>query len=394
VLFLVNESHLARLKEGVAVWNKWRQENPSITPELSKANLRCADLSQANLSQADLYDADLYYANLSQANLSGAGLCRADLARTNLSEANLSGANLFETNLIGKNLSGANLSGANLNGANLNGAKLNAATFNGANLNGVKLNGAEMRRAVLVEVQLNGATLTDCNVYGISTWGLTGLEEAEQSNLVITPPDEPIITVDNLEVAQFVYLMLHSEKIRNVINTIGSKGVLILGRFTERKYVLDAIRSKLRDLGFVPFVFDFEKPTDRDFSETVLTLAGISRFIVADITQPKSVPLELKTVVPNYQVPMVTIIQKGEKPFSMFKDLWIEHEDSVLEPVRYESIDKLLAVFQQAVIDRANERYTLLQKKKAKEMKILDVDDFMECKQLPSSNKTEGNSVE
>jgi len=35
------------------------------------------------------------------------------------------------------------------------------------------------------------------------------------------------------------------KKIRDVINTIGKKGVLILGRFTpERKIVLDAIREK------------------------------------------------------------------------------------------------------------------------------------------------------
>src|SRR5215207_2029801 len=33
---------------------------------------------------------------------------------------------------------------------------------------------------------------------------------------------EPEITVDNIEVAQFVYLLLHNEKIRDVIDTITS----------------------------------------------------------------------------------------------------------------------------------------------------------------------------
>ena len=46
---------------------------------------------------------------------------------------------------------------------------------------------------------------------------------------------EPDITVDNIEVAQFVYLILHNEKIRDMIDTVGYKGVLILGRFTERR---------------------------------------------------------------------------------------------------------------------------------------------------------------
>ena len=33
-----------------------------------------------------------------------------------------------------------------------------------------------------------------------------------------------MVTVDDLEVAQFVYLMLNNRKIRNVIDTIGKKG--------------------------------------------------------------------------------------------------------------------------------------------------------------------------
>jgi hypothetical protein len=37
----------------------------------------------------------------------------------------------------------------------------------------------------------------------------------------------------NIEVAQFVYLPLHNTKIREVIDKVGKKGVLLLGRFTE-----------------------------------------------------------------------------------------------------------------------------------------------------------------
>jgi hypothetical protein len=35
------------------------------------------------------------------------------------------------------------------------------------------------------------------------------------------------VTVDNIEVAQFVYLLLHNEKIRDVIDTVG-RGSLVL----------------------------------------------------------------------------------------------------------------------------------------------------------------------
>ena len=57
--------------------------------------------------------------------------------------------------------------------------------------------------------------------------GVLKLERTEQQNLVITRWNEPEIAVDNIEVAQFVYLLLHNEKIRDVIDTIGKKGVLL-----------------------------------------------------------------------------------------------------------------------------------------------------------------------
>ena len=44
----------------------------------------------------------------------------------------------------------------------------------------------------------------------------------------------------------------------DVITTVTSKSVLILGRFTEeRKAVLDSIRVELRKCGLVPIVFDW-----------------------------------------------------------------------------------------------------------------------------------------
>ena len=121
---------------------------------------------------------------------------------------------------------------------------------------------------------------------------------------------------------------MHNEKIRNVVDTIGKKGVLILGRFTEeRKLVLDAIRDRLRELGFVPMMFDFEKPLQRDFTETIRILARLSRFIIADITNPKPSPLELQATMPDYMIPFVPIIHENEEPFAMFRDLKQKYSD-------------------------------------------------------------------
>jgi hypothetical protein len=87
--------------------------------------------------------------------------------------------------------------------------------------------------------------------------------------------------------------------------------VLILGRFTpERKAVLDALRTELRQRSYLPILFDFEKSTTKDFTETIKILADMSLFVIADISNPKSSPLELQATIPDYMVPFVLIIQE------------------------------------------------------------------------------------
>jgi hypothetical protein len=226
---------------------------------------------------------------------------------TELRWANLTRANLIKADLCETHLREANLSGANLAGADLICANLVQVNFAGATLIGAMLEGA-----VLVSADLTDADLTGCRIYGISAWNLK-LDRAKQQNLVITRFNEPKITVDNIEVAQFIYLMLHNQKIRDVIDTVTSKAVLILGRFTdERKAVLDALREELRKRNYLPILFDFSVPATRDTTETISLLARMARFVVADITDAKSIPQELSIIVPDLpSVPVQPLLLEG-----------------------------------------------------------------------------------
>jgi hypothetical protein len=205
--------------------------------------------------------------------------------------------------------------------------------------------------SVLVSTDLTGTDLTGCRVYGVSAWRLK-LERAKQQNLVITRSDEPEITVDNIEVAQFIYLMLHNDKIRDVIDTITSKAVLILGRFTdERKAVLDALREELRKRDYLPILFDFAVPATRDITETVSLLARMARFIIADLTDPSSIPKELEAIVPSLAVPVQPLLEGSSRPYAMFKDYW--KYEWVLPVYRYEGLEPLLATLAEKVIAHA-----------------------------------------
>jgi hypothetical protein len=187
---------------------------------------------------------------------------------------------------------------------------------------------------------------------------------------VITPFKQTEITVDNIEVAQFVYLLLHNEKIRDVIDTVGKKGVLLLGRFTEgRIVVLERLREELRKRGYLPIVFNFDKPETKDFTETVRLLAGLSKFVIADITNPKSAPLELQAIVPEIMVPFLPIIEEGQEPFAMLRDLLVKHRDWVFEPLYYSSLQALVGALDEKIIRPAELRFAELLARKAEKMK-------------------------
>ncbi len=361
---------------------------------LRNANLETVDFYQAWLPNAildgaNLKEAQLFKANLEDASLIGANLERASLESAKLINANLQDARFCEAYIMGARLNNANSENANFEYANFEGAYLNNGNFTEANLSGANLEGANLSYANFTKANLKGATLggaicveTDFSdsdlqntyVYGISAWNIT-TTNAKQQNLRITKYHEPVIMVDNLEVAQFIYLLLNNEKIRDVLGTIAKKGVLILGRFTpERKKILDAMRNKLRELDYVPMMFDFEKVSSRDFTETIKTLAGMSRFVIADISNPSSSPLELQATLPDYKIPFVPIIEAGQRPFAMFRDLTIY--PWCLDVIQYDTEDNLMLYFQKGIIDRALEIEKKLLDQKATTIQLKNISDF------------------
>jgi hypothetical protein len=308
---MADKKHLAMLRRGVRTWNAWRKRSPKLKPDLSGALLVDMELRGINLSDANLERSILRGTTLSRANLSRANLKRADLRTASLRRARLDQANLTA---------------------------------------------AILRHTSLAETSIEGAIFAGCEIYGIAAWNLRGTPR-EQSNLIIRATTaEPAIRVDDLEVAQFVYLLLSNEKITRVVDTVGKKAVLILGRFTaERKAVLEAVKSRLRAMDYLPILFDFEKPQSKDLTETVTTLARMSRFIIADLTDPRSIPQELAQIVPDLpSVPIAPVILATQEPYAMFEHF--KRYRWVLPLVRYKDIEDLLKKLPKSVIERAEKK--------------------------------------
>jgi Pentapeptide repeats (8 copies) len=332
--------------------------NPSIRPILTGAvlcdldlaganfdgaDVDCADLSGSRVAGATFVETNLYRSDLSDADFSDANFLRADLGETKLIQAKLCRAYLGGTNLGEADLSGADLSGANLRGAN----------FFRANLSKANLIGTDLMGAQLVEAKLIDANLSASRIYGVSAWKVQVNDGTTQRELIVTDETESKVTTDDLEMAQFLYLMLHNEKLRGVIDTITSKVVLVLGRFSAgRKVILDAIREELRNRPYVPVVFDFEQPSNRTTDETVTLLARMARFIIADISDAKSVLEELRGIVPDCPtIPVQPIIVSDQEEPGMFD--FFRRYPWVLNVVRYVDQAELLAHLDDRVITPA-----------------------------------------
>jgi hypothetical protein len=161
---MANQEQLDILKQGVEVWNKWREENSKVEIDLSGAELR---------------DIWLNFANFQNANLIGADFSKAFLDRADFSGANLTGAYFFASHLNSADFYTANLSGADLPVAYMNNAYLVSAHLIDANLFRADLGLVDFRNA-----RLNGADLTNAKLFS-TNFGAVDLSKVEGLEKVI-----------------------------------------------------------------------------------------------------------------------------------------------------------------------------------------------------------------
>jgi len=310
-----NHNHLEILKLGKDVWNEWRDINP-VHPDFSGLNLDGMDLSGYHLDQSNFNDASMVGCNLNEA-----WLCWCTFFNTQMKNATILSPNR-ESYLGDRRLLGVNL---------------RWSTFANANLQNVSMHGATLEGVRFHECDLRGADLSECEVFGLSAWRNSIDSSTKVDNLIITAWDEPLITVRNLELAQFIYMLINYSNIRSAIDTLTTKVILILGSFSkDDKAVLDNMQLELSKLDYIPLMYDFEAPVYRNHTETVSTLAHLSKFIIADLTNPRSIPHELATLVPLLRsVPVIPIIRDNQKPYGMFDDF--KHSKNVAPIINYDA---------------------------------------------------------
>jgi hypothetical protein len=163
-------------------------------------------------------------------NLTRASIYRAFAEGLNLRNAVFEGSHVEEGDFLRADFRGATFRSTTFNKTILTGANLDGATFVNCYLNRVNLVGALFSVKEIMETV----------VYGIAAWDLVTSDEMKQSKLVIEKTYEFYsdliqqgkipMTVDDIELAQFVYYLNDHKKMRDTLNILNDKGVLLLGR--------------------------------------------------------------------------------------------------------------------------------------------------------------------
>jgi hypothetical protein len=112
-------------------------------------------------------------------------------------------------------------------------------------------------------------------------------------------------------------------------------------------------------------LFDFEGSHSQNVTNTVITVARLSRFVIADITDPRTVPYELAAIVKHAEEVPIKPLFTGTKTLTLealptgYKDLL--QQDQVLALRHYRDRSDLLASFENAIIEPAENKFNDLQ---------------------------------
>jgi len=346
--------YITEIKKGSKSWNDFRITENGIRPVLRDIDFAKEFPNPStpyNLPELDKFDfsnCDLHGCSFRNGTYNN---CKFDSSSINW--ADLVDAYFYQCSFINVSMRVSKIGNGHFIDCNFENADLSYCSAEDTDFTGSKFENTCLEFIRFVKCNFSETIIYSCFLYGTSTWDII-VEKSKQKDNIITSRDDNLITVDNIELAQFIYLLINNFKLRDVIDTISSKVVLILGNFSkERKVILDSIRDELRKYNYIPVLFDFTKPSSRNFTETVITIASLSKYIIADLSSPRSIPQELASLIPQLQsVNVYPIIQKGEQPYGMFADFYAYK--SVKQIIEY--LPKKLDILVNSIIEDDKER--------------------------------------
>jgi hypothetical protein len=145
-----------------------------------------------------------------------------------------------------------------------------------------------------------------------------------------------------------------------IMSHLSKRRVLILGRFKQRRLkILKLIKEQLQQHSnnYIAELYTYEVPEKKDLVDSICGFALLSKFIIADISEPSAVQAELQAInMLNTSVPIVPIINKTGREYSLFAH--IAKAGNVAKPtIRYSDENDMVKKLKSIIIPLAEEMY-------------------------------------
>lgn len=160
---MANPEHVEILKQGVEVWNKWREDQPTIFG-IEKIAIKGLDLTGANFQGCFFTDCAFAKCNLSKANLSNAGLDECDLFDVNMEEVSFLETKLSSCWFVRGKGESADFYNAQLSNVEFLDCNLHRANFMNAKLEGVGYKDCKLDEIILFDADLKGVKIEGCSL--------------------------------------------------------------------------------------------------------------------------------------------------------------------------------------------------------------------------------------
>lgn len=180
--------------------------------------------------------------------------------------------------------------------------------------------------------------------------------------------DQVIVRAEHEKTAQLT--IQHARDIdgmnfSEIMSQTSKKRVLILGRFKKRRLkILELIKKNLEEHpnNYIAELYTYKRPEKYDLVQSICCFAALSKFIIADISEPSAVQAELQAINSlNLSVPVIPIINKTGKEYSLFPH--VAKSSNVGKPtIRYLDEKDVTKKMKEVVIPKAEEMYHLIPK--------------------------------
>jgi hypothetical protein len=199
------------------------------------------------------------------------------------------------------------------------------------------------------------------------------------------------MNVDHLGVAQFLQVLFHTALVPQIIETITSSIVLIVGQFFgDRAGVEDALRGELQRRERLPVTLELDNPAPAEAGTPIATVVRLARYVILDVTQlhpggymrmsyyplldwdrahlwrsyeaskRESYKRWASIIADVPSVPVVPLLQQGKKSRKLYD--YIKRYPWVLPPVQYELADPCSARMDELVIAPAEAKAAEIRK--------------------------------